>query len=271
MVSDLGEMSDAAARVKPTLRLTVLVIATAALVMGPMEMSEWLDGRGHRAFAEKRYADAVDLYARALWWSWYGCHPDLYCELGDAHDMSGSLDAALADYDEAIRRSPKTSRYRFERAIALARAGRHAEALTGYDSAVALTDRRPLYYLRRAVSLCELKLWARAGADLDAYERLATPSDAGVLCQARAVLSSVKATAAGGTPPSISPKPALTSLPHLAFETRARVLEGLGDTAGAGDAWCEAVWTDPTCAEARRGLAASPLARTRALPAAWAP
>ena len=60
-----------------------------------------------------------------------------YVVMGSAHRRSRAMPAAVAAYDEALRRSPKEPAALFGRALALAQAGTVADALAAFENAIA--------------------------------------------------------------------------------------------------------------------------------------
>lgn len=138
--------------------------------------AEYYWSRGSAAYKAKQYAEAATLYGRAID---HGGALDnehlaeLYCDRGDAYDMSGDLSEALKDYDEAIRRLPTRSRFYYERAIANRRSRRYQQAVDDTTRAIQLSDGRPRYYFERAQCLMALQQDDRAVADFDKYISMA--------------------------------------------------------------------------------------------------
>ncbi len=67
--------------------------------------------------------------------------PDYHNNLGNAYREQGKLDAAIAEYHEAIRLKPSDEMFHCNLAIALAMKGEHEEALGEYHEALRLNPR----------------------------------------------------------------------------------------------------------------------------------
>jgi tetratricopeptide (TPR) repeat protein len=160
-------------------RACLSLLVAVLLVPGLIGVFAWYEieahihhNRGHAFYKSKQYDEAAAEYGRAIAWSAFcsvGTVADWYCDRGDAHDMADQLDAALADYAEAIKRKPYRSRYSYERAIAYRRHKRYKEAVAEMDRAITLQTGRPEYFLERADSLIGLGEYRKAIADLDHY------------------------------------------------------------------------------------------------------
>lgn len=96
---------------------------------------------GRRALEERRYGEALHLLARAAEllpedpWPWHG--------RGDALQLSGQHAAALAAYEEALRREPTLALSHSGRGNALEGLGRYDEAREAWAEALRLDPALP--------------------------------------------------------------------------------------------------------------------------------
>jgi tetratricopeptide (TPR) repeat protein len=86
---------------------------------------------------------------------------------GTARQKLGQVDAALADFDEAIRLQPASPTILVNRGATLGSAGRLDEALRDLDAALAADPRNVLALQNRGVVLNRLGRRAEARADID--------------------------------------------------------------------------------------------------------
>ena len=76
-----------------------------------------------------------------------------YVNRGIVQMHAGNIDAALADYDAAIRTSPDTAEAYVNKGLALQRSGRDAEAVALFSEGIARNPSRPeLAYYSRAMA-----------------------------------------------------------------------------------------------------------------------
>ena len=138
--------------------------------------AEYYWHQGDVSYKQKFYAEAIQYYSKALDYGRPGFLSDLeclYCNRGDAYDLDGQTEKALADYTEAIRRSPRTARFYVEQAICYRRAKRYPEAIAALDQALALPKPKPRYYFERAAVRVASGAYDQAITDLDRYQQMA--------------------------------------------------------------------------------------------------
>ena len=99
-----------------------------------------------------------------------------YYEQGEAQDLRGQYEEALADFDAAIRLAPDIALFYHYRGLVKAQLGRYVEALTDYDAALRLEPRDILTFMNRGAALAELGRHQEAQADYDAALRM-EPND----------------------------------------------------------------------------------------------
>ena len=109
--------------------------------------------------------EAIELYSSLI-----AASPQLnhYVRRSKAHEIALDWDAAIKDYDEAIRLSPQTSAYWNNRANYYSRKREYQKALEGYDEAVRLTPTSFIPLSNRANTFLNTREWDKA---LEAYDR----------------------------------------------------------------------------------------------------
>lgn len=96
----------------------------------------WLYNLGSMLVLIEHYHEAADLLRRSL--ELNPNNPPAWGNLGVCELESGNTEAALRDFDEALRLNPNKASYLLNRADALAKLGRHAEAVEALERANAL-------------------------------------------------------------------------------------------------------------------------------------
>lgn len=153
------------------LLLTLLLLALT-WCLGHFSLAEYYWHRGLDYYREKQYRRAIESFNSALGYglpAYLGDPECLYCDRANAYDMDGQIQPALADYDEAIRRSPRTGRFYVEKAVAYRRNKQYQEAVASMDLALALPKPLPRHFVERADSLVALGEYNKALADLNEY------------------------------------------------------------------------------------------------------
>jgi tetratricopeptide (TPR) repeat protein len=91
-----------------------------------------------------------------------------YVRRAKAHELDFNWDAAIKDYDEALKLSPQSSAYWNNRANYYSRKREHQKALDGYDEAVRISPTSFIPLGNRANVFLNLREWDKA---IEAYER----------------------------------------------------------------------------------------------------
>lgn len=124
------------------------------------------------AFLNSRQSErAIPDYDRLI--AKYPTNDRLYVGRGDAYNNLKQYNKGIADFDRAMELNPKNDEAMNDRAWAMARQGKHADAIRGYDTALTVTKTRHGMILSNR---CEVKAMARdidgALADCDTALKL---------------------------------------------------------------------------------------------------
>ena len=86
---------------------------------------------------------------------------------GNAYRLKGELDRAIADYDQAIKRDPKSATFLINRGAAYSTKGQYDRAIQDYDEAIKLDRRQAVAFNNRGFANFNLGQHDRAIADYD--------------------------------------------------------------------------------------------------------
>ena len=112
------------------------------------------------------YTRAIELNLRGpnLYWAYYN--------RGNAKTSLGQTEAAIADFDAAIRLNPNYAEAYNNRGVAKRHLGQHEAAITDYDAAIRLDSTYVAAYNNRGIARMNLGQHEAAIADFDAAIRL---------------------------------------------------------------------------------------------------
>jgi tetratricopeptide (TPR) repeat protein len=133
----------------------------------------WLAGyldyvKGEASRLQERPDEALAFFDAAVAAS---ADPEYFLGRGRAHLALGNHDAALADFDDALRLDPLSAPAFHGRAMVRDALGQSAESVADLDAAIALDPDNPLYLTDRARFLRELGREEEARRDIDAALR----------------------------------------------------------------------------------------------------
>lgn len=133
-------------------------IIVSCMTTGEMEQ---LKQEGNKAFAEKNYQKALDLFTKAL--EIDSQSHVIYSNRSAAYASSGMWGEALADAEEAIRLKPDWAKGYGRKGAALQGIGRHGEAAESYKEGLRLEPENP--QLLKGLETCESKLDSSSSPD----------------------------------------------------------------------------------------------------------
>ena len=96
----------------------------------------------------------------------------IYKNRGEAYRKKGLYDRAIADYDKAIKLTPKYAYAYYTRGNAHRNKGDYERAIADYDTAIKLKPKLTIAYNNRGVAYYDKVLYDRAIADYDTAIKL---------------------------------------------------------------------------------------------------
>jgi MtfA peptidase len=123
---------------------------TAAIRLRPDSVNAYW-GRANWHWSLEDYDRAVDDYTAVLRLAADGAMTQAYCDRGATYRDKGDYDAALADFDAAVRDCPRYARAYWERGLTWARRGDPKAALADLDRAVHLDRKDDVAYRERGL------------------------------------------------------------------------------------------------------------------------
>jgi tetratricopeptide (TPR) repeat protein len=124
--------------------------------------------QGDRAYAEGKYAEAVEAYTNAI--KLYDLNEYAYYNRGIAYRKLKDYKNAIADFTKAIQLNPQGTFTYLYRGMALQASGQSDMAIADYTALLKIDNQQPLAYVRRAEVYASLKQNEKAREDF----RLAT-------------------------------------------------------------------------------------------------
>jgi tetratricopeptide (TPR) repeat protein len=124
--------------------------------------------QGDRAYAEGKYAEAVEAYTHAI--KLYNLNEYAYYNRGNAYRKLKDYKSAIADFTKAIELNPQSTFAYLYRGMALQASGQSDMAIADYTALLKIDDQQPLAHVRRAEVYASLKQNDKAREDF----RLAT-------------------------------------------------------------------------------------------------
>ncbi|MEO9238476.1 MAG: tetratricopeptide repeat protein, partial [Jatrophihabitantaceae bacterium] len=172
---------------------------------------------------------------------------------GQVRAAAGDLEAALADFTEAITQDPNYAPYHFDRAGVLHRLGRDEAAIADYENAIRLSPPLPEAYYNRGDIRAGLGQLDAALADFD-YALELSPEFLAAYVYRAGLLADLgeDEAAARDVEAGLALDPAN---PHL-LSIRGQLAATAGDLSGAAAAYDEAILADPSLQAAWAGRAA---------------
>ena len=158
-----------ASRPDPTLTPVASLTGTEFAVTGELPGRVLLRNKGVDVWVSRAEVltakEAIEVYSQLI-----ASQPQVnhYVRRSKAHELAMDWDAAIKDYDEAIRLSPQISAYWNNRANYYSRKREYQKALDGYDEAVRLTPTSFIPLGNRGNVFLNTREWDKA---LEAYDR----------------------------------------------------------------------------------------------------
>lgn len=146
---------------KKILFLVLSLILAAPLYAQPAGDDPF--SRGNQAFAEGRYADAVDAYQAVI--AAQGYSASVLFNLGNAYDRAGKIGAALASYERARLLAPRDPAIAANEALVRRQTGLTADRTAWQQAAGFLSPNLWAWLLTGAIFVGSgLAFWLQAGA-----------------------------------------------------------------------------------------------------------
>lgn len=153
-----------------------------------MTVSEYVR-KGDRAFAEGRYAEAVEAYTKSL--ELYRVNEYVYYNRGLAYRKLKDYKNAIADFTRTLQLNPQNTYAYLYRGMSLQASDQVEMAIADYSALIKIDDQEPLAYLRRAEAYVSLKQKGKAIEDFNQATELYRRQ--GKQAQAEKVRSQVRA------------------------------------------------------------------------------
>lgn len=129
--------------------------------------------RGDRAFADGKYAEAVDAYTKSL--ELFNLNEYAYYNRGLAYRKLKDYKNAIADFTKTLQLNPQNTFAYLYRGMTLQANGQADLAIADYTAIIKIDESQPLAYLRRAEAYVSLKQKDKAIEDFaqatDLYKR----------------------------------------------------------------------------------------------------
>jgi tetratricopeptide (TPR) repeat protein len=133
--------------------------------------------QGDRAFAEGKYAEAVEAYTNAI--KLYEFNEYAYYNRGNAYRKLKDYKSAITDFTQAIKLNPQSTFALLYRGMALQASGQTDMAIADYTALMKIDEQQPLAYVRRAEAYASLKQNEKAREDFrlatELYKRQGNP------------------------------------------------------------------------------------------------
>jgi tetratricopeptide (TPR) repeat protein len=111
--------------------------------------------QGDRAYAEGKYAEAVEAYTNAI--QGFDLNEYAYYNRGNAYRKLKEYPKAIADFTKAIQLNPQSTFAYLYRGMALQASGQIDMAIADYTALIQIDGQQPLAYVRRAEAYVSLK------------------------------------------------------------------------------------------------------------------
>jgi tetratricopeptide (TPR) repeat protein len=111
--------------------------------------------QGDRAYAEGKYAEAVEAYTNAI--QRFDLNEYAYYNRGNAYRKLKEYPKAIADFTKAIQLNPQSTFAYLYRGMALQASGQTDMAIADYTALIKMDGQQPLAYVRRAEAYVSLK------------------------------------------------------------------------------------------------------------------
>jgi tetratricopeptide (TPR) repeat protein len=133
--------------------------------------------QGDRAYAEGKYAEAVEAYTNAI--QRFDLNEYAYYNRGNAYRKLKEYPKAIADFTKAIQLNPQSTFAYLYRGMALQASGQTDMAIADYTALIKIDGQQPLAYVRRAEAYVSLKQNDKARDDFklaaDLYKKQGNP------------------------------------------------------------------------------------------------
>jgi tetratricopeptide (TPR) repeat protein len=121
--------------------------------------------QGDRAYAEGKYAEAVEAYTNAI--KLFDLNEYAYYNRGNAYRKLKDYKNAIADFNKAIELNPQSTFAYLYRGMAHQANGQTDLAIADYTALIKIDDQQPLAYVRRAEAYGSLKQREKAREDFN--------------------------------------------------------------------------------------------------------